>query len=335
MRLRIFIWLGGVALSLALLLAWGADGDNDEPSARRLILGHNLDRKHPVHRGLAAFSRKAAELSQGRLDIRLYPDGQLGPERDLLELVQLGAVAFTKVSSTNLERFAPRFAVFNLPYVFADREHFFRVLDGRVGAEMLASPVDRKLRGLAYYDSGARSIYARRAVTEPEDLAGLKIRVMASGTAIRMIRAFGGAPTPMPFGEIYTALQQGIIDGAESNITAMTLGKHGEVIKHFSLTEHTMLPDVLIVGEPTWRRLSKAERGWLRAAAQYSSQVQRELWAAEIRRSEREARAMGVRVNRVNRERFVARAEKVHAALVRDRPELGELIARIRGVRKK
>ena len=323
--LSLIVWMAVVVSGMSAL--WLSSGQVN----KKLILGHNLNEEHPVHLGLVAFKKKLSSLSSGKLEVLLYPNGQLGPERDVLELIQLGAVAMTKVSSMNLEAFAPEIAVLNLPYMFRSKKHYYNVLDSEIGEKMLRTPTSKLLRGLTYYDSGARSFYTRKPILHPKDLKGLKIRVMGSQTAIRMVKLLGGSPTPMPYGEIYTGLQQGVIDGAESNITALTLGRHGEVIKNFSKNEHTMLPDILIISERIWRTLTPQMKKWVKQAAAYSKKIQRRKWKEAIEKANKQARTtLKITFQHPDKAPFMKKVHVMHEELARRGPLYKSFIDDIR-----
>src|SRR5690606_1444948 len=185
--------------------------------------------------------------------IDVYPNQQLGSERQCLELLQIGSLGMTKVSAAVMENFSPNMKVFGLPYLFKNRAQTFRVLDGPIGKELLDGGEKYWLKGLGYYDAGSRSFYTVKSpIEKPDDLKGLKIRVMESVTAMNMIKSMGGAPTPISSGELYTALQQGVVDGAENNPPTFYLSREYEVCKYFSLDEHTTIPDVLIMSTHLW-----------------------------------------------------------------------------------
>lgn len=298
--------------SLAVLLGCWLGFGPVRPS-KTLILAHNLDTEHPVHKGMQFFAETVREESQGKITIKLYPNGQLGNEREVLEQVQIGAVSFTKVSSLSLESFSPLFGAINAPYIFSSEGHAFAVLDGPVGKKLLESPLDQRLRGLTFYAAGARSFYANKPILEPQDLGGLKMRVMGSQTAIKMMQLLGGSPVPMPYGEIYTALQQSVIDGAESNVTALTMSRHGEVAKHLSLDEHIVAPDVLLVSTAVWDGLDQESQELLRRAAEASKLEQRRLWQEAVGQHTRRAvEEMGVTVHPVEKGPFVQLVRPLH-----------------------
>jgi len=241
---------------------------------------------HPVHKAMVFMSESLEKKSKGSLKLEIYPNQQLGSERQCLELLQIGSLGMTKVSAAVMENFSPDMKVFGLPFLFRNKAHTFNVLDGDVGKELLDGAKKYWLKGLGYYDAGSRSFYTKeKPVQTPKDLEGLKIRVMESVTAMNMVHSLGGSPTPISSGELYTALQQGVVDGAENNPPTFYLSRHYEVCKYFSLDEHTSIPDVLIISTHLWDKLSKEEQAWLQDAVDASVGYQRELWAA----SEQEA----------------------------------------------
>ncbi len=271
--------LGGVILNAAC-------GENT--AITRIKLAHGLDTGHPVHQAMEFMAQNLAQTSGGEMRIDIYPNQQLGTERQTLELLQIGSVGMTKVSAAVLENFAPNLKVVSLPYIFRDRAHFFRVLDGEVGKTLLQESEPFWLRGLTYYDAGSRSFYSTaKPIITPADLAGLKIRVQPSATAMKLIRKLGGSPTPIAWGELYTSLQQGVVDGAENNPPSFYLSRHYEVAKYYSINEHTSVPDILVISTHVWHKLSKRQQAWLQAAADKSALRQRQLWA----RAEEEALA--------------------------------------------
>ncbi|MCB0651308.1 MAG: TRAP transporter substrate-binding protein [Saprospiraceae bacterium] len=258
----------------------GLSGCDQLRQTRHIKLAHGLDVNHSVHKAMVKMGEDLAEMSGGKLQLDIYPSQQLGTERECLELLQIGSLDMTKVSSGVMENFAPKMKVFGLPFLFRDREHSFKVLDGSIGQSLLDEGEKFWLKGLGYYDAGSRSFYTKdKPINTPDDLKGLKIRVMESVTAMDMVRSMGGSPTPISWGELYTSLQQGVVDGAENNPPSFYLSRHYEVCKYYSLDEHTVLPDVLIIGTHLWNKLSEQERGWLQKAVDNSVKYQRKLWA--------------------------------------------------------
>jgi tripartite ATP-independent transporter DctP family solute receptor len=272
------------------------------------------------------------EISEGELRIDIYPSGQLGSEQQCVELLQIGSLAITKVSAAVMESFTEEFKVLGLPYVFRSKEHSFKVLDGEIGDELLMSTEPFWIRGLCFYDAGSRSFYTiDTPVNHPDDLKGLKIRVMKSITAMEMVKAQGGSPTPISWGELYTALQSGVVDGAENNPPSFYTSHHYEVCKYYSLNEHTMVPDVLIISQKVWLKLSEEEKQWLQQAADDSVPVQRRLWAESEKESLEIVKEAGVNIIYPDKEPF---SEKVSVLLesYRENEKLYGLITRIREV---
>jgi tripartite ATP-independent transporter DctP family solute receptor len=277
--------------------------------AQQMRLAHGLPDIHPVHQAMLRFAELAKQKSKGEVDIKIFANGTLGGERETLEQVQNGVLELTKASASPLETFAPEYKVFNLPFVFRDKAHYFKVLDGAIGESILAASKSRGFIGLTFYDAGARSFYAKKPINTPDDLKGMKIRVQQSPTTIKMIQALGAAPTPMAYGEVYSALQSGVVDGAENNITALTTGRHGEVSKFYSLTEHQMVPDVLVISAAKWDSLKKPAQDALREAARESFVFQRQLWADAEKTEAAAAEKMGVKISAPNKQAFVSKVK--------------------------
>ena len=262
-----------------------------------LKLGHSLDTGHAVHKGMVHMAERLDEISNGHMRIDIYPSGQLGGERETVELVQIGSLAMTKVSTSPLESFVPAMQIFSIPYVFRDRDHFFKVLDSEIGRELLESTGVARLRGLGYYDAGSRSFYTtEKPVHAPADLKGLKIRVQKSQTSVRMVAALGGSATPISWGELYTALQQGVVDGAENNPPSFYLSRQYEVSKYYSLDEHTSVPDILLISSRTWDDLTPEQQAWLQEAVDDSVAYQRKLWQEATDEALAAVQAAGVEV---------------------------------------
>lgn len=278
-----------------ILLFAGCEQQND---VEVLTLAHNLDTGHTVHKAMVFMGEQLDDYSGGQMQIAIYPGGQLGSERENLELLQIGSLAMTKVSASPLEGFIPEMGVFSLPYIFADREHHLRVLDSEIGKGLLDSLQAARLQGLGYYDAGSRSFYtSERPVNSPADLHGMKIRVMKSQTSVRMVAALGGSPTPISLGEIYTALQQGVVDGAENNAPSFYRLRHYEAAQFYSLDEHTFVPDVLLMSKRIWDDLNPQQQEWLTTAVRDSVEYQRKLWQAETEESLAAVEAEGVTIS--------------------------------------
>jgi len=293
--LRNFIFLA------FLLLA----GCREITSTKYLKLAHGLDVTHPVHQGMVYMAEALLEKSGGKLQLEIYPSQQLGTERQCLELLQIGSLAMTKVSGAVMENFAPKIKVLSLPYIFRDRQHAYNVQDSPLGRDLLLQSEEFWLRGLGYFDAGQRSFYTKdRPVRQPSDLQGLKIRVQESAVAMNLVRSLGGSPTPISWGELYTALQQGVVDGAENNPPSFYTSRHYEICKFYSLNEHTAVPDILVIGTVAWNKLSPQEQEWLQQAADEAIIYQRKLWVQAENEALEAVQAAGVEVLRPPKEAF-------------------------------
>jgi tripartite ATP-independent transporter DctP family solute receptor len=316
-------WLAVPVLAV-LLSACGAGGDVVE-----IKLAHGHDTSHPVHAAMVFMAERLAEKSNGTMRIDIYTSQQLGTERETLELLQIGSLGMTKVSSSVLEGFAPAFQVLGLPYLFRDEAHRFAVLEGDVGRQLLEGLERYQLRGLTYYDAGSRSFYTvRTPVHTPDDLAGLKLRTQESPIAVQMVRTLGGAATPISYGEVFTALQQGVVDGAENNPPSFQTSRHYEVAKFYSLDEHTSVPDLLLISLALWDDLDPRQRQWLQEAADESAELQKELWRAATEEALRVVQEAGVEVIHPDKEAFLSRAAPLLESFSRD-PEVGPIVQRI------
>jgi tripartite ATP-independent transporter DctP family solute receptor len=310
-------FLLGVVVASVVFALFPSAGGSPTDSVTRLRIGHSLPVNHPVHAGIEYFAHRVAHLSGGRLRLDIFPNGQLGSEPQYVEQLQAATLDVAKVGGATLGSFVPVAQVFSLPYVFRDRDHFWAVLQGPVGDDLLRALSLRQggrptgFRGLAFYDAGSRNFYAQRPILHPDDLVGLKIRVMEDPVAIATMRAMGASPTPISWGELYTALQQGVVDGAENNAPSFVSSRHFEIAKEFSLNHHSMIPDVLIIAEATWQRLSEEERGWIIQAAEDSSVFQRQAWEAGVEEAKALMQAQGVRIHPVDVAPFIAATEPV------------------------
>lgn len=317
---------------LPVILSLLLSGCGPQEQGRVLKLAHGLDPSHPVHQAMVFMAERCNEISGGELSIDIYPSGQLGSEQQCVELLQIGSLAITKVSAAVMESFTEEFKVVGLPYIFRSKEHAFKVLDGEIGHELLLSTEPFWIRGLCFYDAGSRSFYTiDKPIYQPDDLRGLKIRVMKSMTAMEMVKAQGGSPTPISWGELYTALQSGVVDGAENNPPSFYTSHHYEVCKYYSLNEHTRVPDVLIVSQKVWNKLSDQEKVWLQQAASESVPVERELWAESEKESLEIVEKEGVTIIYPDKEPFAAKVQDLLESY-RDNEKLYDLITRIKEV---
>jgi len=303
-----------------------------DADSRVLKLAHGLDTEHPVHLSMVYMAEIIEQKSGGRMKINIYPSAQLGSERQCIELLQIGSLDMTKVSASAMEGFAPAYKVLSLPFIFDNREHSYNVLDGPVGRDILLSSEKFWLRGLTFYDAGSRSFYTKeRPIKHPDDLKGLSIRVMKSPTAMEMISRFGGNPTPISWGELYTSLQTGRVDAAENNPPSFYHSHHYEVCKYYCLDEHTSVPDVLLISTITWEKLDDNEKKWLEDAAVSSALYQRKLWVEDEEESMKQIKASGVTIippEEIDRAAFRDAVRGMYVNASAD-PLIGKLIERI------
>ncbi|KQC34615.1 C4-dicarboxylate ABC transporter substrate-binding protein [Nonlabens sp. YIK11] len=315
-----------VLLLVPILLLSSCAGEEDVTVLR---LAHSLDTEHPVHKGMVVLGESLEQKSGGKMKVQLYPNGQLGGERESIELLQIGSLDITKVSAGVLENFIPEYKVFSIPYLFRDKQHSHNIYDGEVGRSILNKGEKFNLQGLTFYDAGSRSFYTKtEPINTPADVKDMKIRVMKSNMAIEMIQDLGGAPTPISFGELYTALQQGVVDGAENNIPSYYTSKHFEVCKFLSIDEHTSLPDVLVIGTETLARLTDQEKQWLEEAVQESKKAQRELWEKLEKESLEAVTKSGVKVNYPEKQPF-REATKEMLQIFDENPSMKKLVQSI------
>ncbi len=327
MRLKYF------KVFVLFLLILFVSGCSRDSKVTKIKIAHSLDQSHSVHKAMEFLAKRAFEKSNGKIEMEIYPSAQLGTERECLELLQIGSVGMTKVSASVLEGFAPNFKVFSLPFIFRDDEHKFKFFESQLGRDLLISTEKFWLRGLCYYDAGSRSFYTKdKPILTPDDLRGLKIRTQESPTSVKMVRAIGGSATPIAWGELYTALQQGVVDGAENNPPSFYLSRHYEVCKYYSLNEHTMVPDVLIISTVIWNELTDQEKKWIQEAADESYQYQKKLWRESTEEALREVEKAGVQIFHPDKSLFEKKVEPLIEEY-RSEPEIYNLIQKIRAIK--
>ena len=272
-----------------------------------LTLAHGLSESHTVHIAMMEFAQKVEERTNGRIQVKIFPNGQLGSETENMEQLMAGVIAMTKFSAPGLATYNEAYHTFCLPYLFDDTEDFYHKMDSQQMRDFFLSTADDGFVTLTYYTSGARSFYTKdRAIRTPEDLHGLKIRVQDMQSQTDMLEALGGIPVAMSYGDVYTSLQTGIIDGTENNETALTTGKHGEICKVFSKDEHAMIPDVMVMSAQIWNNISPEDQQIILEAAYESTDSHKIAWDAAIQEAVQEAQdTMGVTfVEDVDKEAF-------------------------------
>ncbi|MCL2896415.1 TRAP transporter substrate-binding protein [Brenneria tiliae] len=313
-------------LSAALLVSLG----HGAYAATVLKLAY-AENSEPVKQALQYIGKAVEQKTNGEVKIQYFPDSQLGGERELVEMTQVGAIDLTKVSSGLLESFSPLYGVFSLPYLFKDQDRFYRVMDNPEIMEPVYRATEAQgFTGVAWYDSGARSFYTSKApIKSINDLKGKKIRVMQSETSIATIKLLGASAIAMSQGEVYTSLQQGIIDGAENNEFALTIARHGEVAKYYTYDMHTRIPDIVIMSNLTKTKLTPDQLQALQEAIDESIKVEKKAWREEIDKARVQAqKQFGVEFFNIDTEPFKAAVQPIYEKL-QGKPQVYELYQKI------
>lgn len=279
---------------------------------------------YPTVVGDQKFAELVKEKSGGRITIEVFPSAQLGEEKAVIEQVQLGAIEFTRVSTGALGGFNKQYEVFSLPYIFENDEHLWKFLESDKGKELLGSLESSRMKGLAYYSSGARSFYSTKPLKTIDDLKGQKIRVIQNKVNIDLMEALGANATPMNYGEVYSALQTGIIDAAENNYPSYLSSGHYDHAKNLILDQHQRVPETLLISKITWDKLSETDRNIIMEAAQESVAVQRAEWDRYEKESEEKIKAAGVTITEVTD--FTPWQNAVKPVVDKYRAEYGELL---------
>lgn len=273
--------------------------------ARELRLGHGMPEDNAQNIGLQAFADEVSRLSNGELTVTIYPNGQLGSEREMAEQTVTGALDICKISGMLAETFAPRYGIMSIPYLFRDYEHVKKFIRSDLPEKYFANASkDRGVIGLFLISAGTRSFYASKPIKHPDDLKGLKMRVPESEMAMRMVSAMGGQPTPVPWSEIYSALQSKIVDGAENSISAYVEQRHCEVNKYFNFDEHTMTPDVVFISDLTWETLNDEEKEIIKKASRVGIEKEIENWDKKDAENLQKAKDMGLNLVEVDKQAF-------------------------------
>ncbi len=270
-------------------------------------LPHNQNEQHTVHIAISDFAERVFEKTNGRIRIDIFPNAQLGSENEVLEQLIAGIIPITKVSAPVLAVYEEGYHTFGLPYIFKDQTHYYNCMDSNAMDEFFMSTQNKGFVGLTFYTSGSRSFYTvNKPIRKPEDLKGLKIRVQDMKSQTDMVKVLGGTPVAMSYGEVYTALQTGIIDGTENNETALTSGKHGEVTKVYSFDEHTMIPDIIAMSSKAWNMLTEEDKQIFIESSKESTEIHKEIWESAIDDAIEEAKEkMGVTfIEDVDKEAF-------------------------------
>lgn len=309
-----------------LALALAASAGAQEITLRA---ADNQPENYPTVVGLRAMADYLAENSDGRIQMEVFAGGQLGDERSTIEQTQLGVIDIVRTSTSPVGEFYAPMGVYSLPYLFRDEAHFVNVLEGEVGEELLSGLSEAGLVGLAYYDSGSRNFYTTETpIRSVADLQGLRIRTQESQVVLDMMEALGADPVPLPFAEVYSALQTGVIDGAENNFPSYGPEgvRHFEVAPYYTLDAHARVPEIVMISSSTWERLSPEDQALVREAALASVPVQFEAWAELVERSRQAVEEAGSEIIEVD----IAEFQEAVAPVIEEYSAVyGDLVGRI------
>jgi len=268
-------------------------------------LADNHPDGYPTVVGDLAFAKYVEEKTNGSIKIEVHNNSVLGQERETIEMTQTGAIHFIRVGTNPLTSINPLMGALSMPFLYRDRAHMFKVLDGPIGNEMMESLQQQNLLGLCWFDAGFRNLYnSRREIRSPADMAGLKIRVQESPLMMDMIRFMGASPTPMAYGEVYTGIQNGVIDGAENNWPSYITAGHYEVAKFFTANQHMAAPEMILVNTGVWNSFSDEEKKIVKEGALEGARVERAAWLAAEKEYEAQARAAGSIITEPTPEEF-------------------------------
>ena len=287
---------------------------------------------YPTVEGVKYFGELLKERTDGRYEVEVYHSAQLGEEKDTIEQVRSGVLELNRISMAPFNGTVKESIVPALPYIFRSEEHMHKVMDGAVGDQIKEAFEGAGLVVLAFYDAGSRSFYNRqKPINSVEDMKGLKFRVIQSDIFVDMVAALGANATPMPYGEVYSSIETGVIDGAENNFPSYDTAKHYEVAKYLSLDEHTILPEVFVMNKAAFDKLTPEDQAIFKEAATESVAKQRELWAAKVGESRKIVEAAGVEITTPEKQGFIDAMAPVYAKHVTD-PVLIKMVEDVKAV---
>ena len=320
--------------SLLLMIIIGASISGCGQDGKRIVrISHGQAETHPQHLGLQAFEEHIEAQLGDKYDVQIFPNELLGSSVKAIELVQTGAIDFAVASTGNIETFDSVYQIFSMPYLFDNLDHYYGVMENKaLITGIYKSTAEAGFEAVTWYDAGTRNFYATTPINTPEDLEGKKIRVQQSPTNVRMMELFGAAAAPMSFGEVYTAIQQKVIDGAENNELALTSNKHGEVAKYYTYNQHQMVPDLLIGNLRLLEGLSPEERQVFDEAAIISTRVERENWQKQVEEAKQQAEGMGVEFIYPEVEAFKVKVLPLHKEVLEQNDKLGLIYDEIQAI---
>ena len=287
---------------------------------------------YPTVQAVAYMGKLITERTGGRHSIKVFPNGALGSEKDTIEQVRIGALDMIRINVAPMNNVVPETMVPTMPFVFRSTAHMRKVLDGPIGEEILNACEKQGLVGLAFYDSGSRSFYTvRKPIKGLADMKGMKIRVQQSDLWVAMMQALGANATPMPYGEVYTALKTGLVDGAENNWPSYESSRHFEVAKFYAITEHSLAPEILLFSKKVWDTLSRDDQLVIKQAAKESVPFMRRLWDEREQTSRKIVEDGGAQIVTVQKKPFQDAMKPVYDKFITD-PGLKDMIRRIQAV---
>ena len=313
------------AVLLAAAMAVSLTACGSLTDGKRIIrISHAQSETHPEHLGLLAFKEYVEERLGDKYEVQIFPNEILGSAQKAIELTQTGAIDFVVAGTANLETFADVYEIFSMPYLFDSEDVYKTVMEDSDYMEQVYESTDEAgFRVVTWYNAGTRNFYAKTPIRTPEDLKGKKIRVQQSPASVSMVNSFGAAAAPMGFGEVYTAIQQGVIDGAENNELALTNNKHGEVAKYYSYNKHQMVPDMLVANLKFLEGLSPEEYQVFKDAAALSTEVEMKEWDKSIEEAKKIASEdMGVEFIDVDVDAFKEKVLPLHEKMLNDNPKI-------------
>ena len=326
------------ALAFGIAVAVSLTGCGSLTGGKRIIrVSHAQSETHPEHLGLLAFKEYVEEKLGDKYEVQIFPNELLGSAQKAIELTQTGAIDFVVAGTANLETFADVYEIFSMPYLFDSEEVYKSVMqDTEYMENVYASTDEAGFRVVTWYNAGTRNFYGKSPIRTPEDLKGKKIRVQQSPASVEMVKAFGAAAAPMGFGEVYTAIQQGVIDGAENNELALTNNKHGEVAKYYSYNKHQMVPDMLVANLKFLNSLSPEDYQVFKEAAALSTEVEMEEWDKSIEEAKKIATdEMGVEFIDVDVEAFKEKVLPLHESMLQENEKIRDLYGHIQAANEK
>jgi len=289
---------------------------------------------YPVSLGMDKFTADIAERSGGKLTGKTYHSGVLGSQPDAIEQMRLGSIDYAVFNLGPMGQVIPATNVVSLPFIFKSMDHMHRVLDGPVGQQLSDAMSEKGIVALAWYDSGSRSFYnSKGPINTPDDVKGMKVRVMNNDLFVNMIGSMGGNATPMAFSEVYTSIKTGVVDGAENNWPSYESTGHYEVAGYYSSSEHLIIPECFCVSTALWDGLSAEEKKVVSDTARESAVLQRELWAKRSEASREKVIAAGVKYNEIaDKAPFQAAMKPVYDKFIAANPDLEGLVKAIQAV---